>query len=480
MSDTATARGRDRLVLPALMALQVLSRLPFVPLGHGGDDDAWRVARTAASFLHDGVYTPSRFPGYPLHEALTALLLPLGGWIATNLATVAAGAAGLWIFDRILRRVEAPRRTLWLVLYAFFPLFWVNGANTMDYTWGLGLGLAGYLALLRGRAGLAGALLGLGIGVRPAEIVLLAPFVLHALAGRRPDRAARALAATLAVALAVFALPLRDHGPALFHVSRPLHHEWLHVPYYLIYSLGLIPALVLAAWFVRRGGAVLACLRARDPVTVSCVAAIASVAALFAWCPQDRAYLLPLYPFLFVLMARAGGRRLATVFVIAALGAGFGRMELKDSAVVDRVRIRPHLQAGPVPASFARRTEQMRLRERLAPWLREVFPGEDRGALVCGFVLGLQQLAANPAFERVVLPEIESDVYTLDDGRILVLADTLDADGHARLRRDGRRILFLTGALRYAWSAYGYVIEPDSVEVVTAGEILGPGRLDTE
>ncbi len=54
MTDSNTTRSPDRFALPALMLLQVLSRLPFVPLGYGSDDDAWRVARVAADFMNGG------------------------------------------------------------------------------------------------------------------------------------------------------------------------------------------------------------------------------------------------------------------------------------------------------------------------------------------------------------------------------------------------------------------------------------------
>ena len=401
----------------------------------------------------------------PLHEALNAVLVPWGGWIASNTATVLAGAAGLWLFDRILGEVEAPYRRLWLILFAFFPLFWVNGANTMDYTWAQGLILGGYLAVLRGRAVWAGALLGVAIGFRLGSIVFTLPFVLHALAARRPG-------------LAAFSLPLIYIGGSIVSIARPLHAEWTHIPYYMLASLGLVPALVLLVWISRQGRGILHRLQAGDPVTISCTAAIAAVTALFVWCPQDRAYLMPLYPFLFVLMARGSGRRTALLFGIAALACGFTHVELKDNHAVDHVRLRPHIAEGMVSACHKQRTEQMRLRTQLDPWLRQTFSGDERGALVCGFLMGLQQLVNRRGYTRLEGSGFKSDVYAVDGGRILLLSDTVNADEHARLLRDGYRTIFVTGALRYAWAMFGYRIDPRDVEMVNVRDILDISRDD--
>ena len=77
-----------------LAIVYVASRVYWLDLGYGTDPDAWRVALVADYLWEEGEYLPSRFPGYPLHEFVTALFLK-GGWVATNLSTVAISRAGV-------------------------------------------------------------------------------------------------------------------------------------------------------------------------------------------------------------------------------------------------------------------------------------------------------------------------------------------------------------------------------------------------
>ena len=51
------------------------SRLPFLGPGYGFDPDAWRVAFAARDIVTSGHYEASRFPGYPVQEIASALLL---------------------------------------------------------------------------------------------------------------------------------------------------------------------------------------------------------------------------------------------------------------------------------------------------------------------------------------------------------------------------------------------------------------------
>ena len=81
---------------PALVGLAVLlSRLPFFGHGYGTDPDAWFVVQSAMS-ISEGRWVSSRPPGYPLQEAVCALLWR-GGPLAVNGVAVLASAvsAGL-------------------------------------------------------------------------------------------------------------------------------------------------------------------------------------------------------------------------------------------------------------------------------------------------------------------------------------------------------------------------------------------------
>src|SRR6266581_3623522 len=94
--------GRRWIVL--VLAL-LASRLPLIGGGYGSDNDTWRNI-VAAIHMHEAMrYVPSRVPGFPVYEGLLALLAPWG-WIATNLASVAAEVAVASWFARLLTRLR--------------------------------------------------------------------------------------------------------------------------------------------------------------------------------------------------------------------------------------------------------------------------------------------------------------------------------------------------------------------------------------
>lgn len=188
--------------------------------------------------------------------------------------------------------------------------------------------------------------------------------------------------------------------------------------------------------------------------------------------PQDRVYLMPLFPFLFILMGRYFSRRLLAVFVIFAVLFGFVRIELKDDRSVDVVRVRPHLAGGIVTGSYQHRTAQLKLRNRLAPYLSKKFGQDERGVLVTGYLVGLPQLVDNDDFSKVSIPGLKAEVYALKRTEILVLSGTVNSDGYDYFKENGYRMVFVEGSIRYARTAYGFEIDPYREEMVSAGDII--------
>lgn len=465
--DTSTRRW-----LTVMVSLQVLTRLPYLFRGYGGDDDAWRIARAAHEFLRGGVYTPSRPPGYPLFEGVNALLVPLGKWYLSNGATLLVSLGAFLVFHRIIRTLKLEHWKLLLVLFAFFPLFWTNAANTMDYVWALLCVLGGFLQLLKGRHVLAGVLVGLAVGFRLSSCLFVLPFAAYLLAERDTRRALIFTGVATFCGLIAFAPPLLQSGTAAFSYFKPQSFEATHIPYYMVSALGLAPALIVALGLARHRHGLWRDLRDGDGVVLACVVSVLTVAALFCLVPHDRAYLLPLFPFLFILLGRYLDRKWLAAFVVFALVFGFVKIEVKDDRSADVVRIRPHLATGPVVNSFRHLDEQMELRDALAPYLAHEFAPDEKGVLVSGFVLGLAQLVDNPAFSRVELPGIGTDVYALADSETLVMSETMDAAAYAYFTANGYRMVFVEGALRYARNAYGFEVDAASSEVVQASDIL--------
>lgn len=49
-------------LLVVIVCLLIISRVPFIPLGYGADDDAWRIARSVKLLCNACTYSVSRLP----------------------------------------------------------------------------------------------------------------------------------------------------------------------------------------------------------------------------------------------------------------------------------------------------------------------------------------------------------------------------------------------------------------------------------
>ncbi len=49
--------------LVVIICLLIISRIPFIPLGYGADDDTWRIARSTKLLYEIGTYSASESPG---------------------------------------------------------------------------------------------------------------------------------------------------------------------------------------------------------------------------------------------------------------------------------------------------------------------------------------------------------------------------------------------------------------------------------
>lgn len=301
-----------------LSAVYVLTRLPFVDYGHGTDPDAWRVALTAHHLLDTGDYFPSRLPGNPLHEFVTTLFIP-GGWIATNLSTLAVSLGGVYLFARIVRFHELPNAAVIVIGYAFAPLLFINSVATMDYMWALTAILGAYYCQVTGRPLWAGVLLGAAVGFRLQSAVVWAPLAYLAWRqGRLRDLAPLSLAAA-GVALLCFAPVLVVYGTDFFNyydarvnaseVLRLVGKEALGI----LGAVGVMLAVLISLPRFRRLPGDLV----HDTAVGVWAAFILVYAVSFTRLPHEIAYLIPVFPFGLLLL----GRYLTRVAMAGAVAA---------------------------------------------------------------------------------------------------------------------------------------------------------------
>jgi hypothetical protein len=313
---------RSRLFLAGCALLYA----PWLFLGYGADDDAYRIVRTGRVLLEEGQYIGSRNPGYLVPELATMALNAVGGSVLSNLGTLAMALVALGAFLAVAERLRLSAPLLLGAGLALHPAFWSNAAATMDHVWGLGFLLAGWAVLLDRRWLLAGVLLGLAVGSRFTMLFAVLGVLAFAWFTVAEDRRHVVRSAVVAGLLGAacylpsahefgwtlgFLEPAGLGGPELW--TWPLRiGRW---GYKSLYFWGLPTAAFLA------GLGVFALRRRplpRPALLALCLAVPVAYEALFLRFPLDVGYLLPIAPFVLVAVGvlLAERRRWLVAFVV--------------------------------------------------------------------------------------------------------------------------------------------------------------------
>jgi hypothetical protein len=177
LSKDQLCSRRSTICLALLFGLVFMSRLPFLDAGYGVNVDGWRVARVARDFATTGIYSVSRFPGYPLQE-MTCALFWRGGPSALNGLSALFSAIAAVTFAAIARNLGCRDWFLAGLALAGTPVFFLSSVCSKDYIWALAFILLSWLCALNKRAGLAGALLGIATGCRITSAAMVLPIAL--------------------------------------------------------------------------------------------------------------------------------------------------------------------------------------------------------------------------------------------------------------------------------------------------------------
>ncbi len=427
-------------------------RLPWINFGHGTDPDAWRVALTAHHLLETGDYFPSRLPGNPLHELVTTLFIP-GGWVATNLATATVSLAGVYLFGRIVRLHGLPDPAILVVGFAFTPLLLINSIATMDYMWALTAILGAYYCAQTGRPIWAGILIGVTAGFRLQGAAIWLPLAFLAWRRGRKADVAPMTAAAAGVGLLAFAPVLVVYGLDFFNyfdapvgyqdVLRLLGKEALGV-------IGGIGVLIGLAISLPRLRSLPADLRI-DPAVAAWLLLITVFFVSFLRLPHEIAYLIPVFPFGFLLMGRYLTRPALAVAVGAILLAGAVDITTPDRGLgLTSATIGKGLVLSNADTMSAQRNFVEEIIEADVP---------DHSVVMTGF--NFPQLAVR---ER---DHLEPGILQRDYGAISMLSDRGEAvDGE----RDIRYVWLLTYETFQALRSQGYsmFLVPDAARGTVA------------
>ncbi len=224
---TAPAADQPDVPLRWALAAVVVAYVPFAFLGYGTDIDVANVLRAGRSWVDQGHYELSRGPGAAIQELVTAVLDRVGGSVAIDLAGIAFAVLALWSIHALLRDDRARWPTLTALVLAACPWFWMASTSLGDFTWALGLALAGAVAARRDHRLLAGVLFAAGIGCRASTVLLVAAWLVAERLGPedgRPSWRATATSAAVTVVLgaACFLPPWIDAGRSFAFLHNQL------------------------------------------------------------------------------------------------------------------------------------------------------------------------------------------------------------------------------------------------------------------
>lgn len=323
----------------------LVTRLPFLGPGYGIDPDAWRMARAAKAIAESGVYVASRMPGHPPHEYALSVMADASA-ADLILLTAAVSAVAAVLFWLLLRHFRVQDSFLAVLAFALTPVVYIESVELLDYVWSQACVLGGMYLLLLGKRRLAGILLGVAIGFGITIALMALPFALMAAstaAGGANGRS-RVLAASetvipaVIVAVLCFIPPFLRYGPEFLRIPEMNPHSVFVAGWMASVGVFGIPGSVLvvvAAGFAIRNGLL------HKPVAVSMrdrpqpliVLAWLSVLVLYALfylrIRGEPSKLIPIVPFLILLLARYTGRTLFVATCVALPLSSFAGQLLK-------------------------------------------------------------------------------------------------------------------------------------------------------
>ena len=326
-----------------LLECVALLYLPFAFTGPGSDLDSIRELHSGATLLWQHHYVMSRPPGYFPYELLCGLLYAFGGSVATNCASIAMSLVLLDSFLAVCERYKVPNRYLLAATMAIHPVYWMASTSTIDFIWALGCFFVGFRMLLEQRYRISLAMLGLAIGIRLSSVLLVAPLLtFEIIAHPRNRNLLRSAVLTIVLGAALYIPAFVVSGNSLAFLTCYLGAwSW---PDYLgrflyknVYFWGLPATLFLCAIAPMMLRALIRCERKVLPVVILSFSIVIAMEALFLKMPIQRLYLLPILPFVLMLLgiATRGQPRILAAFTLLVFSYDIVNLNLARPDVRD-------------------------------------------------------------------------------------------------------------------------------------------------
>ena len=153
----------------------LLSRIPFIFSGAGTDEDAWGISVVALNMSQSLQYEVSRFPGFPVHEIISALFI-WGGTALLNLLTAFMSSVAALMFVCSLQEMRFRFPYLAGFAFAFTSVVYVHSSDSIDYMWAMAFIMASFWLLLREKLVLSALMLAFATGCRITSLTMLLSF----------------------------------------------------------------------------------------------------------------------------------------------------------------------------------------------------------------------------------------------------------------------------------------------------------------
>ena len=324
----------ERTQLLLLIALTAVTRLPFIFDGYGVEEDSWGLVVNAYEMQHKGHYVASRFPGHPFQEYVYRLIYDSPAWVY-NIFSVIMSMIAVGFFFKALKKIRLKDAFAATLMFCFVPVFYIAGTYTIDFAWAIAFVLGSFYFLLDRKFVLSGILLGMATGCRLTSEVFLLPWLIilwSTVDWKSPVKDFMKLAIPAAVTGMLWFVPAYlNYGRAFFDYSDQFPYPSLAKVVYKatigVFGLTGMIALVISGFYVLRSWK----KKELNPVThfsserllLVCFTIMILHLISYLRLPQKSGYLVPLIPFVIIILAlglKEKQMRFATIlFIIAPL-----------------------------------------------------------------------------------------------------------------------------------------------------------------
>ncbi|HSD63261.1 MAG TPA: hypothetical protein VLB50_05655 [Ignavibacteriaceae bacterium] len=439
--------------LAALLLIILLAGLPFIFNGYGLDADAWRIVQSGYALSAGEGYQPSRFPGYPLPEfisgAVWLLKLPYTiPWIF-NFLTLLLSVTAVYYFLLISAEfINKNKLFVYLstLAFAFTPVFYINSTGIMEYNWALAFALGSSYYLISKRLRLSALFLALAAGCRITSALFIIPSVYFLISSEdtTPRRKIYEYILIFSAACLVLFSPLwLKYGFSFLTFDRPpgeysilkIAGRFTLRTWGFLGSLGIAFAIIK---FLTTEKQEIRNFFTGNKFVVYSFLSIIIYLLLFFQLPLDAGYLMPLVPFVILLLYRMLSKKILIILSVLLIASPF----------ILNIEEHDYSAAGPVFINSEKRISE---EQYLDSVISKTESFDQPTIIICEAFL--HKLQVTMVLKKISLPGNVDLVYTLPEDSLKTL-----------LNRGSPRIFYLRNIRDVTRKLYGYDLKKYGAE----------------